>query len=278
MGRTKLEKDFESLQDLKRLQREMFKTLEEACEKHGENLVQFGDKKPFCSTCADITAKHHEALLMNKGTNKAYDHKKRWLKERSIVVDRTTLDMTFDSFEEMDAETTRNKNLTLQHARELYKGSKDNVLFAGKYGTGKTHLAIAMVNQLNEHLDKRCLFVATNGLMRAIKSSFGEGPGHPMTEDRAIALLTKADYLILDDLGSEVGSVENSSGATDWTVRVINGVLDGRLNKPTIITTNLSVPQIEQTYGGRVASRIMRGIAKDDIIQFKQTTDKRSRL
>lgn len=278
MGRTKLDKDFDSLQDLKQLQREMFKTLDEACEKHGENLVQFGDKKPFCSTCADITAKHHEALLMNKGTNKAYDHKKRWLKERSIAVDRGILNLSFDMFETMDDETTRNKELALQHARTLYKGSTDNVLLAGKFGTGKTHLAIAMINQLNEHLDKRCLFVETNALMRAIQSSFGEGPGHPMTTERAISLLVRADFLVLDDLGSEVGSVEKGSTASDWTTKVINDVLHGRQAKPTIITSNLSVPQIEETYGGRVKSRVMRGIEKDDIVQFKRTTDKRSRL
>ena len=278
MGRTKLDKDFDSLQDLKRLQREMFKTLDEVCEKHGENLVQFGDKKPFCSTCADITAKHHEALLMNKGTNKAYDHKKRWFKERSIAVDRSILNLNFDTFEEMDAETTRNKELALQHARSLYKGSKNNVLFAGKYGTGKTHLAIAMVNQLNEHLNKRCLFVATNALMRAIKSSFGNGPEHPMTEERAISLLVRADYLVLDDLGSEVGSAEKTSSASDWTTKIINDVLEGRQAKPTIITTNLSVGQIEMTYGGRIKSRVMRGVAAEDIVQFKETTDKRSRL
>ena len=185
---------------------------------------------------------------------------------------------SFETFQAVDAETAANKELALNHARKLYKGSTDNVLFAGKYGTGKTHLAVAILNQLNTHMDRRCLVVATNALMRAIQSSFNAGPEHPMTAERAISLLVKADFLVIDDLGSEVGSVEKGSVASDWTTKVINDVLDGRQAKPTIVTSNLSVPQIEDTYGGRVKSRIMRGISKEDIVQFKQTTDKRSKI
>lgn len=269
--------ELSGLGELEERRSRLFKVTDSTCETHGEPLVQHKDYKPFCPICASEKVEQDERKLRETETEKAQNVNGRWLKQRSILSDRTMLAMTFDNFKEIDEETKTNKEKTLDLAREYYKGSKNNALLSGKYGTGKSHLAMAVLNQVNEFKDIRALFIATDELMRRIKSSFGN-PESMYQEDRVVNMLIKADLLVLDDLGAEVGSVSNQSSANDWTVRVLNGILSGRTNKPTIFTTNLSVSGLKNTYDGRITSRIMRGTDEKSLVEFKKTTDKRSKI
>ncbi len=255
----------------------MYEVSNELCEKHKVNLVEVPKITSFCPVCASINAARDEAELMMTGTQVAYNHKKRWLKERSLVVDRSLFDMTFENFEETDEETKLNKDKALNLAREYYKGSTKNALLAGKYGTGKTHLSMAILQQLNEYKDERYLFVSADELMRKIKSSFGN-PESPFTEERMIAFLSKPKLLVMDDMGAEVGSVERNAQAPDFTIKVINGMLNGRTSKPTIFTTNLSTKELKSVYGGRIVDRMFKGIKQEDVIQFTKTPSKRTEI
>lgn len=267
----------EGLEELEVQRDHLFKTTELTCDIHNEPLVQHKDYKPFCPTCAEVKAARDEAELMMQGTEMAYNHKRRWLRERSLVVDRSLFKMTFENFEETDEETKLNKDKALNLAREYYKGSTKNALLAGKYGTGKTHLSMAILQQLNEYKDERYLFVSADELMRKIKSSFGN-PESPFTEERMIAFLSKPKLLVMDDMGAEVGSVERNAQAPDFTIKVINGMLNGRTSKPTIFTTNLSTKELKSVYGGRIVDRMFKGIKQEDVIQFKRTPSKRTEI
>lgn len=268
---------FHGLTALVHEQRKMFRSIDETCSEHEVNLVQYQEKTPFCPMCATERATADEADLIEQETVKAMSSDSRWLKQRSVVTDKNMFNMTFESFEIMDEETKVNKGKALNIARSYYKGAKNNELLTGRFGTGKTHLAMAILNQLNEHQGIKALFVSTDELMRNIKSSFGN-PDSPYQESIVVDTLIQADLLALDDLGAEVGSIDRQSSATDYTVRVLNAILNGRTNKPTIITTNLSMKELKKVYDGRLLSRMFRGVKQERIIQFRTTSDKRSNL
>lgn len=269
--------DAKDMQEVLAGYRKLYKETDETCEKHEINLMQPIGSDPFCPMCAIIRTAWLEAEMIEEETNKALEHKRRWLRNRSIVTDKKMLDMTFDTFETMDQETTKNKEKALDMARRFYKGSTSNEFLTGKFGTGKTHLAMAILNQLNDYKDTKTVFVSMDELMRRIKSSFGN-PESPYKEDVVVDMLVEADFLVLDDLGAEVGSVDRNTSATDYNIRVMNGILNGRTNKPTIFTTNLSVEELKNVYDGRLISRMFRGVKQENIIIFKETPDKRTQI
>ena len=271
------EEVFTGLADLKREQEKLFKPTEEICEVHEVPLVQYKEREPFCPECASERVEQDDYKLREIETEKAQNSNKRWLRQRSVVLDKEMFNMTFDNFDEVDEETKRNKEKALNIARSLYKGSKSNEMLAGMFGTGKTHLAMAILNQLNQFADMKLLFVSMDVLVRRIRANIGDKES-PYEEERVIYLLSKADVLVLDDLGAEVGSVDRASEATDFVIRIINGVLNGRANKPTILTTNLSIGELNKIYDGRIVSRMLQDIEEERFIIFKETSDKRIKI
>ena len=268
---------FENLKGLAIERNKLFKEVDELCKKHKVPFVQYLDKHSFCPICASERAEESDKEMLEKETKRAYSQNKRWLRQRSILTDKEMLNMNFDNFKTDDEETKLNKEKALQIARRIYKESKDNEMLAGKFGTGKTHLAMAILNQLNEYTDLKLMFVSIDELMRRIKSNF-KNFDSPYKEDVIVQTLTEADVLVIDDLGAEVGSVDRNSEATDYNVRVLNAVLSGRMNKPTIFTTNLNNENLRDMYDGRIVSRILKGMTQERVITFKTTTDKRSKI
>lgn len=265
------------LSHLEKERNKLYETTSVKCEDHGINLVRRKHGKAFCPICAMERMESEEKELRERETQKALEKNKQWLRQRSIVTDKEMLKLTFDNYHESDHETKTNKAKALKLARAYFKGRKSNALFSGKFGTGKSHLSMAILNEINKHSNKKLLFVAMDELMRRIKSSFGDSES-PYQEDRIVNMLIEADILVLDDMGAEIGSVNKKSQAGDYTVQVLNGILNGRTNKPTIFTTNLSRNDMLKIYDGRIVSRMMRGIDADSAIQFKETTDKRMKV
>ena len=70
-------------------------------------------------------------------------------------------------------------------------------------------------------------------------------------------MLTRVDYLVIDDLGAEVGDTDNENrAANDFIHRVWYGVSTGRQGKFTIVTTNLSGVALTKLYDKKVVSRL----------------------
>lgn len=251
-------------------------TSDETCDKHDVPLVKFSGTSmvPFCPACAVERTKQKEQDLINYETKKAeQQNKKTFLERYSLLSSQSTKDATFENFKTEDEETAMNKEKALNVARSYYKGEKMNVMFMGKFGAGKTHLAMAILKKLNEFDDEKdCLFISIDELYRRIKGSFDDDTS-PYKEQHMIKMLNKVDYLVIDDLGSEVGAIRKDTKATPFSYRILNAIARGRETKSTIYTTNLTKEQLYQVYDGRIVSPMMQ----DSItIKFESTSDKRT--
>ncbi|MGB4493473.1 MAG: ATP-binding protein [Limnochordia bacterium] len=112
------------------------------------------------------------------------------------------------------------------------------IILVGPSGTGKTHLAAAIANELRSRFS--VAFVHLPILLEQMR-----------TGNVSLEPLLFADLLVLDDLGSE--------RVTDWTMERLLIIVDGRLNnlKPTVFTTNHDLEDLEKRVGMRVASRVI---------------------
>ena len=123
-------------------------------------------------------------------------------------------------------------------------------------------------------VQKYCLFVSYSELLEKLKMSMNESAKSQAKAQAYITRMKKADVLVLDDLGAELGIKNKVS--TDFNNDILNRILEARQNKATIFTTNFSGKQLVEAYGTRIISRLMKH-ASGYVFQYKDTTDKRMR-
>lgn len=134
-------------------------------------------------------------------------------------------------------ETYRGNDRLITALREC---RTDGIVLRGPTGCGKTHLAIAIIRDNG-------VFITVPDLLLKIRSSF-QGGGE--TEEEIIRHYSSLPTLVLDDFGAEKTS--------EFAITTLYIILDRRIRdcRRTIITTNLTQDQIEETFGARIASRL----------------------
>ncbi len=141
-----------------------------------------------------------------------------------------------------------------------FNKNHDNLLLLGNTGVGKTFLANCIGKEL---LDRgyTVIYLTAFRLFDILeKNKFGKD------EDRAYAAANQFEYildcdlLIIDDLGTEL----NNSFTNSQLYLIINERL--LRQKSTIISTNLSLTNINTTYGERIFSRIASSYCAHRII------------
>ncbi len=197
------------------------------------------------------------------------------LHDDSLIDDKDLIKCTFDNFKANTLQEKQVKELARQTAgRYLKNPSQDiNTILFGSVGTGKSHLAMAMIKAINQYSSKpqKNIFINTNMLFVRLWNSIN----HEETlwnEKYTIRLLTNANVIVLDDLGSASGMNSKSNEASNFIQRILFEILNGQ--KRIIVTTNLNQEQLKKLYNPKIISRLFRG-AKDSIIDFKGIEDKR---
>ena len=182
--------------------------------------------------------------------------KKAYLRNKSIISKKSYLDKTFKNWDEgKDKNKIFVKKITKQLTMQIIEGKPLNViLYSEKSGNGKSHLAFAMLNTINEkskELNKEkgqlsCLAVSFNELLTLIKQSISDGHNQ---EGHYLELLNKADVLLIDDLGTGKPS--------EYETNLLFSILESRTEeKSTNITTNLDEQKLLKKYDKRVVSRL----------------------
>lgn len=137
-----------------------------------------------------------------------------------------------------------------ERAVQLVLEDSAGLLICGPYGTGKTHLAAAVVAELAKRFRTDSPDIAWGNvpaLLVEIRGTYGRREGK--TEQEIIRAASIADWLVLDDLGAE--------NSTDWTWSTVYVLLNSRLEngRKTIVTTNETANAIDAG-SGRIASRL----------------------
>lgn len=139
------------------------------------------------------------------------------------------------------------KNFVLPTAENPDAVPSPSLLFTGSTGLGKTHLSLAIAREVIEK-GYGVLYVSAQNLLSAIESEHFQREGR---QTDTLELASGCDLLILDDLGAEF--------QTPFTQSTIYNLLNTRMMKrlPFIISTNLSLKEIEKRYTERVVSRLL---------------------
>lgn len=259
-------------------------TSDEICTKHeiqykGQKIVKeiklvVFEGEVFCPLCEnerntkkleDQIKKRHVAAQSRMNYN--IFHKE------NIITDINLLDSSFGSFETREPEEIENKERAQKAFMQYREGNVFNTWLTGDPGVGKSHLAMSIIRNLNESGEKNrsCLFVSVDSMLMRIRESFSNKESK-YTEAYFIDLLSNVDFLVLDDLGAETGGTGTVKTATDFTLRVLYAIANGRRNKSTIVTTNLSKVELIKMYDPKLVSRMIGDMYK---IHFQETVDKR---
>lgn len=197
------------------------------------------------------------------------------LSELSMITDKTLLEASFQNYEtEQGSEAASNKDKMVRVYKYYRQGDTFNTWLYGNPGAGKSHLAMALLNSLSVRGEGEytCLFIKVDKLMSAVRNTYSKKYQGNDTEDSIIRTISKADYVVLDDLGAEVGAITSETRASDFVHRILYGITDGRQGKSTIITTNLDNKQIREVYDEKLYSRLMY---QAKVVAFTQTKDYR---
>lgn len=154
---------------------------------------------------------------------------------------------------------------------------EDGLFLTGDRGTGKTHLAVALMrdciltmqpeienddentpaDRIKARLPWKPRFVSIPELLLQIRATFGKTPNASWqmeapeeTEEQIIGKYSTVPFLVMDDMG-----VEKTS---DWSMQTLYTIIDRRYRemRKTIITSNLTLDEIARKLDDRISSRI----------------------
>jgi len=118
----------------------------------------------------------------------------------------------------------------------------------GGVGTGKTHIAVAVMNEVMRRKRVPSLFVTVPELLDNLRGAYND-PGRDI--DEWMDAVKNADFLVLDDLGAEKPN--------PWVRERLFVIVNHRYRAelPTVFTSNIGPKDLSDQLGERTASRII---------------------
>lgn len=208
----------------------------EVCDTHGkyQSYKDLGNGRevcinPSCPTCkTELKAKE---IIGKAGIQKRF------------------LNCTFDNYEAVSEQQkfvkSRVQSFADNFPKVLEVGS--SLILSGSVGTGKTHLACAIANQLALSGYTSCLRTVSE-LVQSIRD--GRNWSNDKTSSQLIDEYTKFDLLIIDEFGVQSG--------TDNELNILFDVVNARYaeQRPTLALSNLSKSDFKQKVGERIFDRL----------------------
>ena len=216
----------------------------------------------------DLTDKQAAVDYLKKKAEPLHDE---WRKDRkSLWTGNQPVKFTFDDWkvdkqaDKKQAAEIGNRAWTL--AKMIANGQNMNVYLAGNPGTGKTSLALAMIDKIRNESGKTALFVSTDALAELYSRRFDDktvqnrlyGLIDLMQGNRQLKI-EPVDVLVLDDFGTEGGMrTDTKSQVRVDMQKGLFSVADARFGKfTTIVTTNNKTSELQEMYNEKLLSRLI---------------------
>ncbi len=220
-------------------------------------IVVKGKTKSNCKYCEDRKLAKEMGLPTNKG-----ERRNMQTSAKAKHFSRVPHDIASAKLNDYEAETDEQRRAKQLAADYIMRFDKQtSLVISGDPGIGKSHIAVAITNALaKEH---SVLFLKSTNLLDLIKETYSNAPHSEMD---VMNICRDVDLLVIDDLGAEYSKPGDSES---WASDILFKVIDSRLGKSLIITTNYSESLLEQKYGyngKRITSRMSDGAEKIRIV------------
>ncbi|GLY11370.1 DNA replication protein DnaC [Bacillus badius] len=221
------------------------------------------DGKEFCFYCEEIK-KADEVLGKEAKSAHRLMTLNRMFNNDSLINERLK-NCNFGNYEHVSEELAKAKAICQRYAEHFTKSNPVNLMMIGNYGTGKSHLAVSILKRVIERgLEQKNpwtgVFISTPKLMTKLKATYHKKSKH--SEDELLEQLGSVDLLILDDVGTDYKKKQSEAEeeeANQWATLKLFEVIDSRIGKHTVYTTNFNHVQLMDMYGEQKFSRMVEG-------------------
>lgn len=227
------------------------------CETHGEYESVGTDmpifrSKVIWSGCPKCAVEHRDAEEKRRIAEEESERQRRMEQRLSMSgIPQRFRDRTFDNFV-ADTESKRHAlAIAIEFATEFagHSESGTTVIFSGKPGTGKSHLALAAAMVVMK--SSTALYINALDLIRMVRDTWRRES--EMSEVAVLNDLTSVGLLVIDEIGVQYG--------TDGEQVILFDVLNRRYRDlmPTILLTNLGAKGMKEFLGERSFDRLREG-------------------
>lgn len=222
------------------------------CDLHGEYQARYGlelmgkrmrhDTCPKCDEIETARRQREEAELESAAekTRLIAAKRKAGLRDRH-------LDCSLENYNLTGIGQTKAHGIVSDYLAEVLSGSAACLILSGRVGTGKTHLAAAMINRHVE-IGRKCQIVKLTDMIREIKSTWSKDS--TQSETQVIDRFSSVPFLVIDEIGVQFGS--------DTEKLLISEIIDNRYQemRPTVLISNLDAQGIKGVIGDRCYDRL----------------------
>lgn len=228
------------------------------CEKHGpfeqKLTVLLGrELKSHCPECVRIVSEEREA---NEKAKAAFERRlKVASKLGEALIPKRFVKRTLENYL---AETEGQKRALnfCRHYVKTFEAIRETgrcMVLIGKPGTGKTHLGVAIANELMNTTEATAVYRTVGSILQTIRGTYDRNSER--SEADILSSLIEPDLLVLDEIGV---SKEQPS---DFELTTLFAIINGRYEQelPTIVISNLAATELAKAMGERCVDRLREG-------------------
>lgn len=212
------------------------------CERHGDyiSVIHKSGERSGCPTCREQERAEEERQKRHA----------RFVERQmqAARIPRRFADKSFANYEDKGDGQRQAFDACSGYADDFSDHLKAGrcMLMLGKVGTGKTHLAVAIVQWLIRESGFAAVYRTVGGVMDEIRATY-DGQG---SEAEIMKTLVGADLLVLDEVGA--------TKATEFELATLFRLINGRYeqNLPTLIVSNLGPQELPAALGERCVDRL----------------------
>lgn len=231
-------------------------TYRDTCEKHGEFQGKVTELmgRQFRTGCPECSRERQAEEAAAEAETKARDERERLQRKLgSAMIPTRFADKSFADFQAATPKQQKALAVCQEYAEHFHDHFKAGrcLMLLGKPGTGKTHLGVAIANDIVRHTTALAVYRTVGGILQYIKGSYDRDADY--TEVEAFKSLVTPHLLVLDEVGA--------TKPTEFELATLFAIINGRYEevRPTVVISNLPPKELPGAIGDRCVDRLREG-------------------